>query len=154
MTAETQHAPIARYQIIERIGAGGMGVVYRAVDRLTGDTVALKRVTAPGDHPKQSARAGSTDYRLALAQEFKFLASLRHPNIISVLDYGFDEDRQPYFTMDYMPDAHSILEAGQDQPLNVQVGLLAQMVQALAYLHRGCNRRPRRDPAKNPFFPG
>ena len=39
----------------------------------------------------------STHYRLALAQEFKVLASLRHPNIISVLDYGFDE-RNGLFT--------------------------------------------------------
>ncbi|MEZ4591178.1 MAG: hypothetical protein R3D55_08545 [Chloroflexota bacterium] len=39
------------------------------------------------------------ELRLALAREFQILAGLRHPHNISVLDYGFDEAKRPYFTM-------------------------------------------------------
>lgn len=74
--------------------------------------------------------------RLTLAREFRMLSSLRHPNIISVLDYGFDDELLPYFTMELLEGAQTILQAGRDRPLATQVDLLAQMLQALAYLHR------------------
>ncbi|MEP7286086.1 MAG: AAA family ATPase [Chloroflexota bacterium] len=126
-----------RYRLIEQIGQGGMGVVYRADDLLTGLTVALKRVTTRaqdlifGSHPSDT-----NDARLALAQEFQTLASLRHPNIISVLDYGFDDEHQPYFTMTLLEYHLQFLTAGAKQPLQTQIDLLVQMLEALAYLHR------------------
>jgi serine/threonine protein kinase len=124
-----------RYIIQQPLGAGGMGAVYRATDRLTGQAVALKRVV-PEDQPGHGSTGDSQDYRLALAQEFKMLASLRHPHIISVLDYGFDEQRHPYFTMELLEDASPIIEAGLDLSIEAKVRLLVQMLQALAYLHR------------------
>lgn len=126
----------SRYIIEAIIGHGGMGTVYRALDRMTGDRVALKRVNVPKEHLRFASSAGNIDLRLALAQEFRVLASLRHPHIISVLDYGFDETRQPYFTMELLENAQNIIEAGQDQPFTLQVRLLVQFLQALAYLHR------------------
>ncbi len=123
-----------RYQLSGLIGEGGMGSVYRALDRLTGKMVALKRVNV---EPVTFASTDSqSSFRLALALEFKTLASLRHPNIISVLDYGFDDDQQPFFTMDLLENSQTILEAGQGKPPRFQLGLLIQMIQALAYLHR------------------
>ena len=74
--------------------------------------------------------------RLTLAREFHLLASLRHPNIISVLDYGFDERLEPYFTMELLERAETIMTAGAGRSLDDQLDLLAQMLQALAYLHR------------------
>jgi serine/threonine protein kinase len=73
--------------------------------------------------------------RLTLAREFRLLSSLRHPNIISVLDYGFDDELRPYFTMELLDRAESIMRAGAAAP-EARVGLLAQTLQALAYLHR------------------
>lgn len=128
-----------RYIIQEALGAGAMGVVYHATDRLTGDTIALKRVTINSNQLDFASRASlgeSGNVRLALAQEFRMLSSLRHPHIISVLDYGFDADRQPYFTMDLLEEARTLLEAGKNQPVEAQVKLLIQVLQALAYLHR------------------
>jgi tetratricopeptide (TPR) repeat protein len=136
-----------RYVLQEELGMGGMGVVFRALDRLATDeatqVVALKRVVSPTERQEVSTagRSDSYDMRLSLAQEFKLLATLRHPNIISVLDYGFDSvtvdgQRQPFFTMELLQNAKTITEAGKDQPVDVQVDLLVQLLQALTYLHR------------------
>ena len=128
-----------RYQLLYALGAGGMGIVYRAQDRLTGQPVALKRVLLAPQELAFNSRSRLDDTNsllLALAQEFRLLASLRHPHIISVLDYGFDSRRQPYFTMELLPMAQTLLRAGQGQPLTVQIDLLVQTLQALAYLHR------------------
>jgi hypothetical protein len=115
-----------RYRVIELIGQGGMGRVYRAVDRVTARVVALKRV-----------QQGSGQASLAaLAQEFRVLATLRHPYIVSVLDYGFDPERRPYFTMELLEEARPLLPFATEAPRAVQVDLLVQILRALAYLHR------------------
>ncbi|GAB4526157.1 MAG: hypothetical protein OHK0046_42740 [Anaerolineae bacterium] len=139
MTNQEQSTPATigdRYQVITQLGAGGMGAVYRAKDRLTGDTVALKRVIVPGEALQFASMGDSVDFRRALAQEFKVLATLRHPHIISVLDYGFDRDRQPYYTMELLHKPQTIAEYAQNRPLEEQTRCIIQMLQALSYLHR------------------
>ncbi|HVU12271.1 MAG TPA: AAA family ATPase [Phototrophicaceae bacterium] len=125
-----------RYEITDELGAGSMGTVYRALDRLTGQTVALKQVNVPAERLAFGSRGEDDDARVTLAQEFRILSSLRHPNIISVLDYGFDDQRQPYVTMELLDNAQTVLDAGQDQPLEIKLNLLVQVLQALTYLHR------------------
>ena len=132
----TTHMIGRRYVLHEHLGTGGMGTVYRATDRLTGQTVALKRVIAPPEDLTFASKASRSSHLLALAGEFRTLASLRHPNIISVLDYGFDEAHRPYFTMEFLPDARTVIQAGKDKSRQEQVNLLLEMLQALVYLHR------------------
>ncbi|PJF30185.1 MAG: hypothetical protein CUN52_04585 [Phototrophicales bacterium] len=124
---------LPRYRLIEESGRGGMGVIYRAHDRLTGNTVALKRVTTPLERLDFHSRAASTssDFQVALAREFRILASLRHPNIIKVLDYGWAENKEPYYTMDWLYPAQTILQTALSPS-----ELLGQLLEALAYLHR------------------
>jgi predicted ATPase len=128
-----------RYITLNHIGQGGMGAVYRVQDRLTGEIVALKRVQisttalAFGSRPPP---ASETTLNLALAGEFRTLAALRHPNIISVLEYGFEEGAQPYFTMSYIAGARGLNEAARSKTPLEKVNLLVQTLQALAYLHR------------------
>ena len=127
-----------RYELHEIIGRGGMGSVYRATDRLTREFVAFKQVYVP---PQQSELADSNDtertankHEIALAREFKVLASLRHPNIISVLDYGFDDEHVPFFTMQFLEEAEPIdraVKTGEDV-----IYVLLQILLALSYLHR------------------
>jgi tetratricopeptide (TPR) repeat protein/tRNA A-37 threonylcarbamoyl transferase component Bud32 len=116
-----------RYRLEQPLGAGAMGVVYRAIDRLTQQTVALKRVTT---HDQ------SMTTRLALAREFQTLASLRHPYIMSVLDYGFDSEQRPYFVMPLLDNAQDIKTAAKAVDGYGKVRLLIQLLQALSYLHR------------------
>ena len=126
-----------RYLLLEELGAGGMGRVYKSYDRLTGQLVALKHVYFPSNPLQGASRVSSTsDSRLALAREFQTLASFRHPNIISVMDYGFDAGRHPFFTMTLLDKARSIVEEGAEQPLFEQVHLLLQLLEALVYIHR------------------
>ena len=128
-----------RYRLLNSLGQGGMGIVHRTLDRLTGQHVALKQVLVATQNLVFNSRGEVADtdgLLLALAQEFRLLASLRHPHIISVLDYGFDGERQPYFTMELLDQPQTILEAGRNQPLAVQIDLLIQTLQALTYLHR------------------
>ena len=125
----------ARYELINLLAEGLMGSVHRALDRLTGHIVTLKHLRADSPSTPDSPW-DSRGYRLLLAQEFRLLSSLRHPNIVSVLDYGFDDDRLPYFTMDLEEGGVPLTLAGAGQPLNVQVELLVQTLRAIAYLHR------------------
>ncbi len=128
-----------RYILHEALGQGAMGVVYRATDRLTSETVAVKQVTVARENLVFASRSdaeSADEIKLALAREFQTLASLRHPNIISVLDYGFDSLHQPFFTMTYLPEAQDIIKAGESLDETGRVNLLVQVLQALTYLHR------------------
>ncbi len=126
-----------RYETFEIIGQGGMGIVYRAYDRLTRTPVALKAIAALSPRLAPAARdALGTDLNLALSHEFQLLATMRHPHVISVLDYGFGQDQRPFFTMELLTNAQSILSAARRLPFADQVRLLGQTLQALSYLHR------------------
>src|SRR5689334_19367404 len=125
----THATPInKRYTISDLLGQGGMGTVYRATDRLTGQQIALKQVTTLQNQLADTPGSDS-DFHLALSDEFRTLASLRHPNIISVLDYGF-EDKQPYFTMELLEKPRTIIGAGKGLPLDQQINLLVDLLQA------------------------
>jgi eukaryotic-like serine/threonine-protein kinase len=123
-----------RYELIAPIGEGGMGVVYRALDRLNGEILALKRVAVAKKDLRFASFSTEADITMALAREFRTLASLRHPNIISVLDYGFDADQSPFFTMTLLEDARDLLRTRSDTA--TRIDLFLQILQALSYLHR------------------
>jgi hypothetical protein len=90
--ASVQHA--TRYVIKDKIAAGGMGTVYRVVDTTTGDELALKRLSSGGEHGRIAIEA--------FEREYQVLASLDHPRIIRVFDYGVDPSG-PYYTMELLP---------------------------------------------------
>jgi len=127
-----------RYVLHEPLGQGGMGAVYRALDRLTNTYVALKRVTAPTAKLTFGTIGATPQFgspSVALANEFRTLASLRHPNIISVLDYGFHHDQTPYFTMS-LANGVNLYKACERKSIAQRVQYVLQMLQALSYLHR------------------
>lgn len=128
-----------RYDVIDKLGQGGMGVVYKVYDRLEKQHVALKQVVIPEQQLDFASRTDTQNIdalRLSLAQEFSILATLRHPHILSVLDYGFDDRQQPYFTMPLLNQPQTIIEYAQGLVLEQKIGLAVEMLQALIYLHR------------------
>jgi len=80
-----------RYAIVEELGRGGMGVVYRAIDRRLGRSVALKRLRDDVAH-----REG---LRARFVVEAEVTARLQHPAIIPVYELDSDETGEPYYTM-------------------------------------------------------
>lgn len=135
-----------RYRLLEKIGQGGMGAVYRAEDRLNRSIIALKRVELPftvsAEPPSDSRFAtqllshGKGNAQSALVNEFRTLASLRHPHIVSVLDYGFEADGTPFFTMELLESPVPLVRAAKGRDLHGKVSLLIELLQALVYLHR------------------
>jgi len=82
---------IGPYRVLETIGTGGVGTVYRAVDRRTNEAVALKLLsTGPALDPKAARR---------MAREFETLSELSHPNVVKVFDTGVHQG-YPYLAME------------------------------------------------------
>jgi hypothetical protein len=82
-----------RYVVEKELASGGMGVVYRVFDRVAGENRALKRI--------RPQAKDTVLYVRAFEREFHFLASLDHPRIIRVFDYGVDE-QGAYYTMELL----------------------------------------------------
>lgn len=88
-----------RYEILCRLGEGGLGEVHRAHDRWAGRDVALKTL---------SAKVGQAALVQVFKDEFKLLAQLKHPGVVQALDFGYSEDTvrgggsAPYFTMEFV----------------------------------------------------
>lgn len=82
-----------RYALLRRLGQGGMGAVYLALDLSTGTECALKRLD-PG-----TIRTGPDSLR----REFELLTRLRHPAVVAVYELGFAPDGTPFYTMEYVP---------------------------------------------------
>jgi serine/threonine protein kinase len=84
---------IAHYRIVEPIGAGGMGAVYKAYDSKLQRVVALKLL--PAEYVSQD------DRRRRFFQEARAASALNHPHILTIYEVGEDEGR-PYIAMEYV----------------------------------------------------
>ncbi len=124
-----------RYKVIELVGQGGMGAVYRADDtRLKGRLCAIKEVVPDQDNDLFE-QASEQFYR-----EASTLASLDHPNLPKVSDY-FTTHGHEYLVMDFVPgrDLHDLVQEARRQERflseEVVLGWTMQLLDALEYLH-------------------
>ncbi|MEZ4383031.1 MAG: AAA family ATPase [Nannocystaceae bacterium] len=122
-----------RYRLIEPFAEGTLGPIFRAYDRLDGQRVAIKRTYAL-DLPRTGEVPESP--RLALARELRGRFALRHPNLVSIVDFGFDDEDVAFFVLDLTDGARPLLSAAADAPRAIQVHLVGQLLRALIYLHR------------------
>ena len=124
MTVDSLPPRIGRYEVVERLGRGGMGVVYRAIDSQIGRTVAVKVL-----HSLDS------DLRQRFVREIRFLGTLTHPNVVAVHDCG-EQDGQPFIVMEFV-DGATIAKHVRDRTLGVRqvVDLIREVCVALEYAH-------------------
>jgi serine/threonine protein kinase len=127
----------SRYKIIELVGQGGMGAVYRAEDlRLEGRQCAIKEISLePGASPATLKQAQEQFHR-----EASILARLDHPNLPKVSDY-FSEGERDYLVMDFVsgPDLKQIVDEVRQQNQFLEESLVLvwaeQLGDALEHLH-------------------
>jgi hypothetical protein len=121
-----------RYEIQAVIGRGGMGVVYKAADKLTQQTVALKLI--------RPERLTGTNAIEKLIAEGVTARDIRHSNIVAVYDVG-QSDGQPFVSMEYL-EGQSLrawhreqVQKGEDIPLRVAARIMAEIMDGLKAAH-------------------
>src|SRR6185503_16378262 len=119
---------LGNYQILEEIGRGGMGVIYRARQRHSRRIVALKRVL--------SYHADSRDSLARFRREAQAVASLDHPNILPIYEVSESEDGLPFFSMKFAEKGSLQENAAslRDEPRKC-VQLMAKVAHAVEYAH-------------------
>ena len=119
---------LGNYQILEEIGRGGMGVIYRARQRHSRRIVALKRVLA--------YHADSQETLARFQREAEAAAHLDHPNILPIYEVGKCEDELPFFSMKFAAGGN-LVEAGsalRREPRRA-AALMAKVARAVQYAH-------------------
>ena len=135
---EPQHSPalakqhIGKYEIKGRIGSGGFGQVYSALDPTVGRIVAIKVLNAPGE----------SDMVRRFRVEAKTAANLQHKNIVTVHEFG-EEDGVPYLVMEYL-DGTTLHELISRNSLSLleKVEIMSEVAEGLHYAQeRGVTHR-------------
>src|SRR5262245_23983182 len=118
---------VRHYRIIRRLGVGGMGVVYLAMDTRLRRQVAIKFLSKD--------RAGDPDLRQQLLREARAAARLEHPHICSIFDVG-EHGEQPYIVMQYVKGdtLAARLRNGRMEP-QVALNIGVQVREALDVAH-------------------
>jgi serine/threonine-protein kinase len=117
-----------RYELIERIGGGGMALVYKAHDMLLGRKVAVKIL--------RQQFVGDEEFIKRFRREAQAAASLSHPNVVSIYDVGQDGDIH-YIIMEYVEGINLNDKIKQQAPLQVEeaVHIAMQICDALDHAH-------------------
>jgi serine/threonine protein kinase len=125
-----------RYEIVAPIAEGGMGAVYRARRTLLGDEVAVKIM-----RPDFGSDPGSRERFL---RESRACAQLRHPNIVSILDYNLDPEGRPFLVMELLNGRslreevidHGPLSVAEMQQMMTPLCAALQLAHERGVLHR------------------
>jgi len=123
---------IGRYELRDRVGEGGMGNVYRAVDTKMGRTVAVK-LSVPSD-----GRQLTEQLRERFLREVLAISRIDHPNVVKVYDYGIAKDGTPYLVMEYLEGqdlARFLRESRQPLPVELVADIMLEVCAALKACH-------------------
>ena len=108
---------ISHYRIVEKLGEGGMGVVYIAEDTVLRRRVAIKTLNASRDSEQQH-------FRNRFLREARAVSALSHPHIATIHDYGETNEGQPYIVMELVNGktlAHLMLSEKLTIPRAIQI---------------------------------
>ena len=127
--AETQIPDIGKYHIIELVGEGAMGVVYKAKDSVLDRTVAIKVMN--------DSIARQDDLRKRFLHEAQAAASLQHPNVVCIYDLG-DFDGHLFIAMEFVEgiDLEKLLELGQPLSLQAKLDIAIDILTGLSFAHK------------------
>jgi serine/threonine-protein kinase len=119
---------IGKYEIVDVLGRGGMGVVYRGIDKHIGREVAIKTLT--------EGFAGDPTMLERFYEEGRRTGRLNHPNIVTVYDLG-DDNGTPYIVMECVAGEtlEAILRSGRTLPLADALQIVVEVCTALGYAH-------------------
>jgi serine/threonine protein kinase len=128
-TADRAPIKIGKYQIVEPVGEGAMGVVYRATDSVLDRTVAVKVMSA--------AIARDQGLRQRFLREAQAAASLQHPNVVTIYDLG-ETDGHLYIAMEFVygADLERLMELKESLTLQAKLDIIADVLTGLSYAHR------------------
>ena len=124
----TKGTLVSHYEIIERIGSGGMGEVYLANDKALERKVALKFLS--------SIHSTNEELRKRFEREARAAARLNHPNIVTIFEVGLFKER-PFFAMEYLK-GKTIADLIKERPISLRPAMEigCQLCEALAEIHR------------------
>ena len=127
-TGALQGRTVGQYDVVERVGGGGMGIVYKALDRRLGRTVALKFLQPRLNEDDSAAER----FRL----EARAIAALEHPNICTIHEIGETDDGQLYLAMP-LYEGETVQQRIRHGPLPIgdAVSIAVQVARALAKAH-------------------
>ncbi|MEE9121403.1 MAG: serine/threonine-protein kinase [Syntrophobacteria bacterium] len=123
---------LGRYEILEELGRGAMGIVYKGRDPKLNRVTAIKTIRFTDDFDEeQAAKIREQFYR-----EAEVVAKLAHPNIVTIFDVGEDLDLS-YLAMEYLEGENLEAYARKDNlmPIRKGIDVTAQVCDALAYAH-------------------
>ncbi|NME67865.1 serine/threonine-protein kinase [Flammeovirga aprica] len=124
----TELQELGQYQLIEKIGEGGFGKVYKGEHRLLKKPVAIKLL---------KKELNGTDALDRFKKEVMVMASLDHPNTMKVYDYGTSEDGQFYYVMEYLNgiSVESMLGTKHAITINRGIHILLKVCRSLEEAH-------------------
>ena len=120
---------IGKYEIVDVLGRGGMGVVYRGIDKQIGREVAIKTLT--------QGFMGDDNMLARFYEEGRRTGRLNHPNIVTVYDLG-DDNGTPYIVMECVEGEplDKLIRSDSEFPLADRLRILKEVCEALGYAHR------------------
>ncbi len=132
-TPATMPKKFGRYEVLEEVGKGAMGTVYKGKDPAIGRKVALKTIRID----KIADPSEIDELRVRLAREAKAAGNLSHPNIVTIYDVGQDGDTQ-YIAMEYLEgySLETVIHRKLDMNLRLAAQIAYQVCLALQYAHR------------------
>lgn len=128
--ADLSGRSLGRYHLLEKLGEGGMAVVYKAFDTRLETDVAVKVIRTERLTEETKERAMKRFER-----EAKALARLTHPNIVKVMDFG-EYEGKPYLVMPYLSGGTLKEQLGMPIAWNEAFRILGPIARALEYAHQ------------------